>query len=770
MPSSPRLRAAILALSIPLASGMAKECGSAAGVVADVFQRYRQASERLGCRQKLAGPGEFVLCGATRLVNETLDDMVGWWNTAAKNRWATLGPRILGAEIERGKIVLGTKRTFVSLVPSFNTGKVIVTAKQGKGAVTICATDDAGKAFELYDGVVVDQRRVFSISRKDAEGRVLSVVLAARTPTFQYEIEKSEEPQVMDFGPVTGLADLHVHGAAQLGFAGLWTWGSNDGLQENALAPCRRLNALDAFTALAPLEKKRVHAIPVKHEKHADEEVVYHGDGFVKGGQSWGDWPHFADIAHQQVHSDWLKAAHQRGLKLVVMCAVNNELLCRLMRTGLYQQKNDWPCDDMSNLKRQLEEFRRLDQRYDWFEIALTPWHARKIIHEGKLAVVLSAESSHMLPRSEGDFVAQLEKLYQLGLRSLQIVHERDNRFAGAAPHRKNFNWHQRTSNPLTWLSTMGDGRPFDLDANGKNAKGLSKEGERLLDAMIQRHMLIDTSHYSARSFLDAYRLVSGPKYGGYPLYASHSRFEDLLDAEGKELLREFLTTSDQLEKIKSLGGMVGVRTGPNHIKAHPGSGVENDCPGSSKSYAQMVAYAADKGLPIAFGSDFNGVTQQVGPRRGEDACYAATKSATRPWSRQPELPGVAKRFQEHGLRHIGYLPDLYDELLALRTKGAARLNQGAEAFLDMWERTYSSTKAAATPKTVNAPKGHCQTDPDCGAGNWCDKGLDLKKNVCRPKLAKGEVCGTVGELGVGHRCRSGSCKVAGLSKQLRCK
>jgi hypothetical protein len=336
---------------------------------------------------------------------------------------------------------------------------VIVTAKQGKGAVSICATDGAGKSFELYADQVVENRRVFSISDKDAEGRVLSVVLAARTPTFQYEIEKVEEAEKVDFGPVTGLADLHVHGAAQLGFAGLWTWGDNDGLQEQALAPCRKLNVLDPLT---PMEMKRVHAIPVKHEKHADEEVVYHGAGFDKGGKSWQDWPHFADIAHQQVHSDWLKEAHSKGLKLVVMCAVNNELLCRLMRTGFYQGKNDWPCDDMSNLKRQLAEFNRLDQRYDWFEIALTPWHARKIIHEGKLAVVLSAESSHMLPPSEGDFVAQLEKLHQLGLRSLQIVHERDNRFAGAAPHRKNFNWHQRTSNPLTWLGSLGDDRPFD--------------------------------------------------------------------------------------------------------------------------------------------------------------------------------------------------------------------------------------------------------------------------------------------------------------------
>jgi hypothetical protein len=47
---------------------------------------------------------------------------------------------------------------------------------------------------------------------------------------------------------------------------------------------------------------------------------------------------------------------------------------------------------------------------------------------------------------------------------------------------------------------------------------------------------------------------------------------------------------------------------------------------------------------------------------------------------------------------------------------------------------------------------------------------MDLKKNACRRKLDKGEVCGTVGELGVGHRCKSGECKVSGLSKNLECR
>jgi len=62
-----------------------------------------------------------------------------------------------------------------------------------------------------------------------------------------------------------------------------------------------------------------------------------------------------------------------------------------------------------------------------------------------------------------------------------------------------------------------------------------------------------------------------------------------------------------------------------------------------------------------------------------------------------------------------------------------------------------------------------CKEDDDCGSGSWCNKGLDLNMNSCKPKLKKGEVCGKVGELGVGHRCKSGECK-AGFGVNLKCK
>lgn len=862
--------AATLSLALVSHAAVAASCDSAATVAAGVWDQYRNVTETLGCKSPLGGRGEFVACGITRFKNETHEDMVGWWNSAAANRWATIGPRNLGAEVEEGTVVFGTRRTFVSMVPSFNTGKITITQRSGQGDVTLCATDADGKTEKLVDDAPIESgTRTLDITQQNAVGKILSVVINAKSPAFAYSIRKTETPIEWNFGKIEGLADLHLHQASELGFGGLFLHGAHDGPQKEALQACRALNITDTQSIVAAIEgmpvaeKSKLHAKPYNVDKPEKEEVFRHGPGFSEGNDKFSAWPHFSDIAHQQVYVDWLKEAHDNGLKLVVVSAVNNELLCRGLRAGFFPGKNDWPCDDMSNLKRQIQAFNDMDQKYDWYEVALHPWHARKIIHEGKLAVVIAAESSHMFPESEGDFKKQLDELYRMGLRSLQIVHERDNRFSGAAPHRHNFQWHQITSNPLTATKAALEQdkfddhftTDFDLDEQGKNRKGLLGPGYELVDAMVQRHMLIDVSHFSAKA-LDDLHAISKKKYNNYPFFASHTRFEARLDATERDILKEFLTTDAQAAQIKEVGGMLGLRTGPTPTTKDLqfDSHVANDCASSSKSYAQLVSHAKKVGIDIAFGSDFGGVTQQMSPRYGpaQDSCYTAARFQHGIKAPQgPRPAGVPERFNVDGLRHIGYLPDLYADLKALNTTGVDALWNGAEKFIAMWEKAYEAT--AAVPVTVNTGCGKdsdcqsgewcdagadlkanvcrplrkdneacpaiggghacvsgkcsfgrcytensvsagggcfvnsqcrtgkcssangldgtcvCDADADCGSGQWCNKGLDLKVNRCERKLARGEVCGTVGEVGVGHRCLSGSCKVSGLSTKLKC-
>jgi hypothetical protein len=51
-----------------------------------------------------------------------------------------------------------------------------------------------------------------------------------------------------------------------------------------------------------------------------------------------------------------------------------------------------------------------------------------------------------------------------------------------------------------------------------------------------------------------------------------------------------------------------------------------------------------------------------------------------------------------------------------------------------------------------------CKSDADCGAGLYCNGGIDLKTNRCEAKLDKGDKCGAVASVGNDHKCKSGSC------------
>jgi hypothetical protein len=68
----------------------------------------------------------------------------------------------------------------------------------------------------------------------------------------------------------------------------------------------------------------------------------------------------------------------------------------------------------------------------------------------------------------------------------------------------------------------------------------------------------------------------------------------------------------------------------------------------------------------------------------------------------------------------------------------------------------------------VDGAKGTCvcKADSDCATGKYCDAGLDTKVNACRPKLGKGEKCGSVtAPFGNDHKCKSGECSGAPFYK-----
>gem|GEM_PF-1769548 len=395
---------------------------------------------------------------------------------------------------------------------------------------------------------------------------------------------------------------------------------------------------------------------------------------------------------------------------------------------------------------------------------------------------------------------AQVDHYYDLGVRHIFPVHNFDNAFGGAATWQDSIEVGNRVSEGHWWstrdcsgegygfsLGTMTqlavamlkyndaidpqelaallvtrelgivDGTLLDLalmaltgelprppgDRADCNVLGMSSLGDVLLDALMDKGMVIDVDHMSAYAIDDtldrAEARVSATHPDGYPLVITHALFAEL---HTPDIRHERMRTPEQLQRLAALGGLVApmlkddvldtpLRGGRKTID-YADSGVGDDCRHSSKTFAQAVTYAADLvGGPVALGSDFNGVAGHFGPRFGDDACGgdATERSAQLRRGDRLEYPFTLEGFgtfdrqvtgqrtfdyNVDGLAHVGLLPDFVADLVRIGLTEAQLkpIFQGAQAYVDSWDRaagTYVPAVASCAPLEI-------VTDASCQA------------------------------------------------------
>ncbi|TQV70540.1 hypothetical protein FKG94_21190 [Exilibacterium tricleocarpae] len=482
--------------------------------------------------------------------------------------------------------------------------------------------------------------------------------------------------------PVPGFADVHVHQAASLAYVGGWYWGDHRSpFLSHAAAACTG----DNHGNLSALGLQNLEPFLGAH------------DGEIYGYPSFNHWPRWSDIKHQQVTHAWLKQAHDNGLNLIVASLVNNQWLSAAMIASGKHQNSLSPAD-MEAVKRQIISLKKMSEENTWYKIVRDPWEARRAIEAGRLAVVLAVEVSDLMPRSDGPWLQQLHDLYDMGVRNIQLAHESNSLFSGAAYHRDAFKYNSRIK---AWFD-----RDIDYASGGNgtnNPIGLTAAGVQLLHEMIRLNMPIDIAHLPLKTQRQIYNLVAD-HYRHYPLFHSHTRLEALLKAADKSVLKEHLVTDEVLSYVRKTGGLLGLRTGEEAMLSYrqPGKGqvVANNCDGSSRSFTQFYQYADDLGVNLAFGSDFNGFITQMPPRFGAGACASAptaseqNRQAAAQGQPDATAPGYVQEFNDKGLAHIGLLPGLLHDM---QTLGADTENIGnsAESFIRMWERIYDPNRTA---------------------------------------------------------------------------
>jgi len=616
----------------------------------------------------------------------------------------------------------------------------------------------------------------------DTEGDASTSATASTTAsaTASTDAPTTGEPTTGEpLPPLQGVADLHLHMFAEEAFGGGWFHGSHRGPGEVALAPCDGGSPGDHARLrddLAPLlgscegitleelgkQVPLVAVIAAEGGGSVVSEFVSQipgsaGDTGKHGDrkQGWPEltgWPRWDVIAHQQVWEEQLHEAYLGGLRVEVMSAVSLDWLCRALPPENLERPQ---CDEMADVKLQLEQAHAFVAQHDWAEIALSAADARRIVEEDRLALILSVETSHIM--GTGDWRAQLDELYELGVRTLQPVHQLDNRFGGAAPHNTIFQIAQYAENChidddcglTTNTLTLG----FDVDADCKNVLGLTAEGEALITEMMDRNMLIDVAHLSERGVREVRDLAVARDY--YPIYISHGHFREIMT---KERQREEKTTPAWVIQIlRETGGMFGLRTSHEEVSSYDHSPVTNTCHGSSRSFAQAYDFGR-LGLKVAMGlgSDLNGFIQQTRPRFGPDACSASFPVEAQCQARDEREAGpppLASGFDEQGLGHMGLLIPLLDDLDQLGSD-TAPLRNSADDFVRMWERAAGPRSGPAAAADDIDVSGVTQLPAHALRDDVFPSECNLP--YCPAALAPGAACRFDAE------CVSGSCVGAG--------
>ena len=159
-------------------------------------------------------------------------------------------------------------------------------------------------------------------------------------------------------------------------------------------------------------------------------------------------WPAFDVLTTQDAYWEWLKRAHDHGLQLMVMLAVNNSVLCHLAYTWFVRVRRrrlGRPPDPGRQGPPDLHRWRRRRTRQGFYRIVYSADEARQAIEDGKLAVVLGTEVDTAWGCTVGALLRRKGGA-AIGPEVLQCRHSR--RLPGA-PRRQRLWWERGLQRPF---------------------------------------------------------------------------------------------------------------------------------------------------------------------------------------------------------------------------------------------------------------------------------------------------------------------------------
>jgi len=434
----------------------------------------------------------------------------------------------------------------------------------------------------------------------------------------------------------------------------------------------------------------------------------------MHGWPTFVDWPSPTALAEEGDYYTGIERAWKAGLRIMVTNLVDNEALCSLMTTRTN------PCNDMSSVRIQSRDLYALQDYIDaqsggpgkgWFRIVTNPFQARRVINEGKLAVIEGIEVSRIFGCGEVNGVPQcneaqidagLKEIHDLGVRTFFPIHEFNNAFGGTkmisgdlgvlinAGNREETGsfWNlqpcsadEQDAEQLSFPATgalaqllngsaakLLGGSPVPIYGSGPqcNTQGLTNLGAYVIEQMIKQHFIIQLDHMDSKTASAALSIAQDEHYSG--VVSAHC------------------CSSPQLfSRIYATGGFISEPVAP--------------APGFVAIEKQDKAESSPKyHFGFGYGSDMNGLAEQPGPS-APSISYPFKSYLGNVTFTEEQWGERSFNLNTDGVANYGMYADwLHAVQLAGGPSVMADMFQGAESYLEMWERAYGVPAMSCQP------------------------------------------------------------------------
>ena len=216
-------------------------------------------------------------------------------------------------------------------------------------------------------------------------------------------------------------------------------------------------------------------------------------------------------------------------------------------------------------------------------------------------------------------------------------------------------------------LGPYPDYRPFQ-GRRACNRRGLHPLGRHLVEAMMDRGMIVEVDHMSYAMLLDTLDLLESRSYAG--LVSSHDWIENRPEVR---------------ERIFALGGLM------SPIRRSPRSMVDR----IRSLSAEMARHPFPIGVGI--GTDTQGIAGQPGGEADVVIEYPFPSVDGRVLFHRPRTGNRTFDFASEGVAHYGLYPEWVETLRQVASAEELEIFlRSAEAYVQMWERAEAA--AAARP------------------------------------------------------------------------